>query len=102
MVLLLNIVGLNLPGDLVVYFDSYEAPLCRRGPRGERADIPREQRQPRGGDARLQRGGGVARHLPQGRGHRHRVVQAQRPQRGRRADVHAAPHVPEDQEDETW
>lgn len=70
--------------------------LCRRGPRGERADLPRERRQPRGGDARVQRGGGVARHLPQGRRHRHRQLPPQRTQRGRRTDVHAASHVPED------
>lgn len=70
----------------------------RRGARGERAHLPRERRQPRGRDARVQRGGGVARHLPQGRGHRHRELPPQRPQRGRRAHVHAAAHVPEDQE----
>lgn len=50
----------------------------RRGPRGERPDLPREQRQPGGGDARVQRGRRVALHLPQGRRHRHRRLPPQR------------------------
>lgn len=75
--------------------------FVRRGPRGKCADLPREQRQPGGRDARVQRSGGVALHLPQGRGHRHRVLPPQRTQRGRRAHVHAAAYVPQDTEDQT-
>lgn len=70
--------------------------VCRRGPRGERAHLPRERRQPGGRDARVQRGRRVALHLPQGRCHRHRQLPPQRTQRGGRAHVHAAAHVPED------
>lgn len=71
---------------------------CRCGQSGERADLPRQLGRRRERDARLQHSGRVARHLPQGRDHRHRLLPAQRPQRGRRADVHAAADVPQDQE----
>ena len=66
----------------------------RRGQDDPGADLPRERRRPRG----VRAGGGaglrVPPDVPQGRRHRHGVLPAPRPQRGRRPELHPAPHVP--------
>ncbi len=62
----------------------------RRRQDGAGADLPRERRRPRGvrpGDAARVR---VPADVPQGRRRRHGLLPAVRPQRGRRARVHAA------------
>ena len=68
----------------------------RRGQDGPGADLPRERRRPRG----LRAGGPAGLRLPpgvpQGRRHRHGVLPAPRPQRGRRPELHPAAHVQAD------
>lgn len=59
-----------------------------------RADLPRQRRRRGGRRSRVRARGGVAADVGQRRGGRPRVLPQARPQRDRRADVHAAPHVP--------
>ena len=59
-------------------------------------DLPRQRRRPRGLRAGGPPGLRVPPDLPQGRGHRPRLLPQARPQRGRRPQLHPAAHVPAD------
>ncbi len=72
------------------------AVLHRHREDGRRADLPRERRRSRGLHARDRARDGIPPAVPQGRVHRPRVLPPARPQRGRRADGHAAADVQED------
>ena len=65
----------------------------RRGQDGAGADLPRERRRPRGLRARRPAGVRATASVPQGRRHRHGLLPAPRPQRGRRPELHPAAHV---------
>ena len=60
------------------------------------ADLPRQRRRSRGGRVRRQGGDRVPAEVPEAGGHRHVLLSAVRPQRRRRALVHAAADVQED------
>jgi hypothetical protein len=68
----------------------------RRGQDGPGADLPRERRRPRGVRAGGPPGLRVPAGVPQGRRHRHGLLPAARPQRGRRSLLHPAPDVQAD------
>ncbi len=72
--------------------------LLRHRRRQERAgaDLPRERRRPRGGRQGRPDGLRLPRGLPQGRRRRPGVLPAPGAQRGRRAQLHPAHHVPAD------
>ena len=63
------------------------------------AGVPRQRRRPRGGGARVRAGGRVEGALQDRRRHRPGVLPQVRPQRDRRAVVHAAAHVRQDRQD---
>ena len=63
-----------------------------------RADHPRERRRSRGRARRRSPGDGLPRRVPARRGRGRRRLPALRPQRGRRAGLHAAAHVRADRE----
>ena len=65
----------------------------RRGQDGAGADLPRERRRPRGVRAGGPAGVRVPAGVRQGRRHRHGLLPALRPQRGRRAELHPAADV---------
>ena len=65
----------------------------RRRQDGAGADLPRERRRPRGRGARDPPRVRVPAGVPEGRRRRHGLLPPVRPQRGRRARVHAAAHV---------
>ena len=67
--------------------------LQRRGQDRPGADLPRQRRRPGGVRARRPDGVRVPPAVPQGRRHRHVVLPAARPQRGRRPELHAAADV---------
>jgi 2-oxoglutarate dehydrogenase E1 component len=67
-----------------------------RGQDGGGADLPRERRRPGSGGLRRQGGHRVPPALPEARGGRHVLLPPLRPQRGRRARLHPAAHVPQD------
>ncbi len=72
--------------------------LHGRGQDGPRPGLPRERRRPRGGGVRGRARPRVPAEVQEGRGHRPRLLPPLGPQRGRRAELHPAPHVLEDQE----
>ena len=61
------------------------------------ADLPCERRQPAGGDPRRADGVRLPAAVQEGRGDRHGLLPAPRPQRGRRPELHAADSVSQDQ-----
>ena len=69
------------------------AVLQRRRQDGAGADLPRQRRRSRGVRAGRPAGVRVPPAVPQGRRHRHGVLPAPRPQRGRRPELHAAADV---------
>ena len=77
---------------------SRSSPYCSDVAQDHRgADLPRERRQSGSGRARGQDRDRVPPEVPEARRHRHVLLPALRPQRGRRADVHAAVDVQDDQ-----
>ena len=70
------------------------AVLQRRRQDGAGADLPRQRRRSGGVRARRPAGVRVPPAVPQGRRHRHVVLPAPRPQRGRRPELHPAADVP--------
>ncbi len=67
-----------------------------RGQAGRGADLPRQRRRSGSGGVLRQGGDRVPAEVPQAGRHRHVLLPAVRPQRGRRAVVHPADHVPAD------
>ena len=70
----------------------------RRREDGPRPRLPRERRRPRGGRLRGRPRPRVPAEVPQGRRDRHGLLPALGPQRDRRAELHPAAHVREDQD----
>ena len=71
--------------------------LHRRREDGAGARLPRERRRPRGRRPRRGHRDRLPQHVPARRRDRPRLLSPLRPQRGGRAELHAAPDVPEDQ-----
>ena len=72
---------------------AFLALSIRRSEDDRGADLPCERRRPGGRCLRLQGGDRVSHEVPQAGRHRHVLLPALRPQRRRRAGVHAADHV---------
>ena len=78
------------------YSRSSPYPIRRRQA-GRGADLSRQRRRSGSGGLCRQGGDGVPAEVPQAGRHRHVLLPPLRPQRGRRAGVHAAADVPQDQ-----
>ncbi len=60
-------------------FIAFLPVLHGRGSRGRVSDLPRERGRSGSGDARVQRGGGMAQHVQEGRDHRSRLLSSSWP-----------------------